>query len=433
MTQLTIAGGRLVCPEGARDGVDDLHIAEGRIVAIGAAPDGFAASQHIDATGLIVTPGLVDLAASLREPGEEHKATIASEAAAAAAGGITSLCASPATTPTMDTTAVVELVTRRARQTQRAHVMPLAALTRGLGGEQLTEMAAMKAAGCRAVSDGGRPVVNTLVLRRAMEYAATQDLTIMLTPADPYLTDEFHMHEGWVATRLGIPGIPVAAETAALARYLALAEETGARIHFNRISSGRGAAMVREARQRGLPVTADVAMHQLFLTEMDVSGYNSLCKVFPPLRSHADREALRAAVADGSLQAICSDHQPHEPDAKEVPFISAAAGISGLDTLLPLGLRLVEEGLLDLPGLLRSLSTRPAEILGLPCGRLQVGASADLCLIEPDRVWRLDESSMRSRGKNTPFLGWEFTGRVRMTLLQGRLIHQPREALETVP
>lgn len=430
MNRLTISDGRLVCPSGARDTIDDLHIADGRILAIGKAPEDFRPDQRIDASGLIVVPGLVDLAARLREPGEEHKATIASEAAAAAAGGITTLCASPATSPVTDTTAVVELITRRARQAQCSRVIPLAALTQGLSGEKLTEMAAMKEAGCLAVSDGGQPVVNTLVLRRAMEYAATQDLTVMLTPVDPFLTEGFHMHEGWVATRLGIAGIPVAAETAALARYLALAEETGARVHFNRISSARGAAMVQDARHRGLSVTADVAMHQLFLTEMDVSGYNSLCNVQPPLRSHADREALRAAVAEGSLQAICSDHQPHEPDAKQVPFVSAEPGISGLDTLLALGLRLVEEGLMELPTLLQRLSMQPAEILGLPCGRLQPGASADLCLIDPKPVWHLDDDSMRSRGRNSPFRGWEFTGRARMTLLQGRQIHSLQGASE---
>ncbi len=423
MNRLTLSGGRLVCPGNGLDRVDSLHVADGHIVAIGAAPDGFQADHTLDANGLVVLPGLVDLAARLREPGEEHKASIASEVLAAAAGGITSLCAMPDTSPVTDTTAVVELVTRRARQAHRSRVIPIAALTQKLAGEQLTEMAAMKAAGCVAVSDGGRPVMNTLVLRRAMEYAATQDLTVMLTPVDPYLSEGFHMHEGWVATRLGIAGIPVAAETAALARYLALAEETGAQVHFQRISSGRGAAMVKEARERGLPVTADVAMHHLFLTEMDVSGYDSQCNVQPPLRSHADREALRAAVADGSLQAICSDHQPHEPDAKQVPFVSAEPGISGLDSLLPLGLRLVEEGLLELSTLLRRLSLEPAGILGLPGGHLQPGAPADLCLLDPEQIWRLDTDTMLSRGKNSPFLGWEFTGRVRQTLLQGRVIH----------
>ncbi len=428
MSRITVRNGRLIDPAGQRDERADLYIEDGRIVAVGATPQEFRAEREVDANGLLVLPGLVDLAARLREPGEEHKATIASEAAAASAGGITSLCASPATNPITDTTAVVELITRRARQARQSRVIPLAALTQRLEGEQLAEMAAMKQAGCVAVSDGGRPVVNTLVLRRAMEYASTQDLPVLLTPVDPYLSDGSHMHEGWVSTRLGIAGIPVAAETAALARYLALVEETGARVHFCRLSSARGAEMVRRAREQGLPVSADVAMHQLFLTEMDVSGYDSNCNVLPPLRAHADREALRAAVADGVIQAICSDHQPHDPDAKQVPFVAAEAGISGLDTLLPLALRLVEERLLDLPTALHRVSTGPAGILGLPAGRLQPGDPADLCLLAPDEPWRLDQQSMRSQGRNSPFLGWEFTGRVRMTLLEGRVIHDTSEA-----
>ncbi|MCC5810093.1 MAG: dihydroorotase [Ectothiorhodospiraceae bacterium] len=429
MSRLTIRNARLIDPASEHDGISDLHIDSGRVLAVGPAPAGYSPEQELDASGLILMPGLVDLGACLREPGQEHKATIASEAAAAAAGGITSLCASPATDPITDTTAVVELITRRARQARQSRVIPLAALTRGLQGEQLAEMAAMKGAGCVAVSDGGRPVINTLVLRRAMEYASTQDLPILLTPVDPFLSDGSHMHEGWVSTRLGLAGIPVAAETAALARYLALVEETGARVHFCRLSSARGADMVRRARQEGLPVSADVALHQLFLTEMDVSGYDSNCNVLPPLRGHADREALRHAVADGVIQAICSDHRPHDPDAKQVPFVTAEPGISGLDTLLALTLRLVEERLLDLPTAIHRVTAGPAGILGLTAGRLQPGDPADLCLLAVDEPWRLDQQTMRSHGRNSPFMGWEFTGRVRMTLLEGRIIHQAPETV----
>lgn len=423
MSALEIRGGRLLDPVEGGERVADLYIADGRITAVGTPPDGFRAERVMDAGGLVVCPGLVDLAVHLREPGAEHKATIASEAGAAAAGGITRVLASPATDPVTDTPAVVELVTRRARQAQRTRVMPLGALTCGLAGERLSEMAALKDAGCVAMSDGGRPVRNTLVLRRAMEYAATHDLPVFLTPMDPYLSEGARMHEGWVSARLGLPGIPVAAETAALARYLALVEETGARTHFGRLSSARGVAMVARARAEGLPVTADVAAHQLFLTEMDVSGFDSRCHVSPPLRGHADREALRAAVADGTIQAICSDHQPHEPDAKEVTFVASEPGISGLDSLLALTLRLVDEGLLDLPRALALVTTGPAEILGLDCGRLAPGRPADLCLYAADEPWRLQAETLCSRGANTPFLGWEFTGRVRATLLGGRLIH----------
>lgn len=423
MNRLRIHGGRIVDPTDGIDTQADLFIADGSILAIGSAPDDFSADNEIDASGLVVCPGLIDLAAHLREPGEEHKANIASEVRAAAAGGITALCASPDTNPVTDTTAVVELVTRRARQAHLSRVMPLGALTRGLEGQHISEMAALRESGCVAVSDGGRPVLNTLVLRRAMEYAATQDFLVMLTPVDPYLTEGSWMHEGWVSTRLGIAGIPVAAETAALARYLALVEDTGARVHFGRLSSSNGAAMVAQARASGLPVTADVAMHQLFLSEMDVSGFNSLCHVQPPLRSHSDREALRAAVSNGTIQAICSDHQPHEPDAKAVTFTASQPGISGLDTLLPLALRLVDEGLLDLHRALSLLTSGPARVLGQTGGRIAPGQPADLCLFDPEQPWLLNQQTMQSRGRNSPFLGWEFTGQVQMTLLGGRVIY----------
>ncbi|MEX0730456.1 MAG: dihydroorotase [Aquisalimonadaceae bacterium] len=423
MTRLRIHGGRIIDPGDGVDTIADLYIADGHIAAIGKPPTGFSADQEIDASGLVVCPGLVDLAAHLREPGQEYKASIASEVRAAAAGGITALCASPDTIPVTDTTAVVELVTRRARQARLSRIMPLGALTLGLEGQQISEMAALREAGCVAVSDGGRPVVNTLVLRRALDYAATQDLLVMLTPADPYLSDGFWMHEGWVSTRLGIAGIPVAAETAGLARCLALVEETGARVHFGRLSSAQGAAMVARARAEGLPVSADVAMHQLFLSEMDVSGFNSLCHVRPPLRAHADREALRAGLTNGAIQAICSDHQPHEPDAKAVTFVASEPGISGLDTLLPLTLRLVDEGLLTLHQALGLVTAGPAAVLGQSSGRIAADMPADLCLFDPEHPWQLNDDTQHSRGRNSPFIGWEFTGQVRMTLLGGRVIY----------
>lgn len=424
MTRLHVHGGQLIDPGGAAaDQVADLFIAGGEIAGIGQAPDGFQTDRRIDAGGCLVCPGLVDLAVHLREPGGDHKTSIDSEARAAAAGGITRMLASPATDPVTDTPAVVELITRRARQTQCTRVMPSGALTRGLEGELLTEVAALKAAGCLALSDGGRPVRNTLVLRRALDYAATCDLPVILSAFDADLMAGTSMHEGWVSARLGLTGSPVAAETTAIARGLALAEDSGSHIHFARLSSARGVQMIARARAAGLNVTADVAMHQLFLTEMDVSGFNSLCHVVPPLRGHADREALRQAVRDGTIQAICSDHQPHEADAKLAPFVASEPGISGLDTLLPLALRLVDEGLLSLPDMLTRLTRGPADILGLSCGRLEIGRPADLCIIDPDATWWLRPETLRSHGENTPFLGWEFTGRVRHTLLGGRLIH----------
>lgn len=419
---IRIRGGRLLDPAEGVDRVADLYIAGGCIAALDKAPDAFQPDETIEAGGQLVIPGLVDLAAHLREPGARHKADIINELQAAAGGGITTVCASPATQPVIDSTAVLELVEGQANKARASRLAPLGALTAGLEGLHLSQMAALSRAGCVAMSDGGEPIGNTLVLRRALEYAATHDITVMLTPQDADLTRGGAMHEGWVATRLGISGIPVAAETVALTRALALVEETGARVHFNRLSSARGAALIARARREGLPVTADVAMHQLFLTEMDVTGFASLCHVMPPLRGEGDRSALRQAVADSTVQAVCSDHQPHDADAKAAPFVAAEPGISALDTLLALALRLHDEGVLSLGAAVARVTSGPAHALGLKASTLQPGAAADLCLVNPEIPWRLTPETMRSRGQNTPFMGWEFTGRVQCTLVEGRTV-----------
>ena len=421
--RMHIRGGRVVCPAQDIDRVTDLYIADGVIAGIDREPDGFRADTTVDAQGLLVLPGLVDIGAHLREPGARHKADIIAELRAAAAGGITTVCPSPATTPVVDSTAVLELVLGQAHKAASSRLVPLGALTAGLEGEHLSQMAGLSRAGCAAMSDGGRPVANTLVLRRALEYAATHGVTVILTPQDPDLTRGSAMHEGWVATRLGLAGIPVAAETVALSRALALVEETGARVHFARLSSARGAALLARARRDGLPVSGDVAMHQLFLTEMDVSGFTSNCNVLPPLRSDSDRDALRRAVADGTLQAICSDHQPHDADAKAAPFVASEPGISGLDTLLALALRLDDEGALPLSAAVARVTSGPAELLGLPGGTLRPGAPADVCLVNPREPWWVTPDALHSRGRNTPFTGWELTGRVRQTLVDGVAVH----------
>ena len=421
--RMHIRGGRVVCPAQDLDQATDLYIADGIIAGLGQAPDGFQAETTVDAEGMLVLPGLVDIGTHLREPGARHKADITSELRAAAAGGITTVCSSPATRPVVDSTAVLELVLGQADKAGSSRLTPLGALTAGLEGEHLSQMASLRRAGCVAVSDGGSPVVNTLVLRRALEYAATQGITVILTPQEPDLTRGSAMHEGWVATRLGLAGIPVAAETVALSRALALVEETGARVHFARLSSARGAALLARARRDGLPVSGDVAMHQLFLTEMDVSGFASDCNVLPPLRSDSDRDALRRAVADGTLQAICSDHQPHDADAKAAPFVASEPGISGLDTLLGLALRLEDEGVLSLSAAVSRVTSGPAELLGLPGGTLRPGAPADVCLVDPREPWWVTPETLHSRGRNTPFLGWELTGRVRQTLVDGAIVH----------
>jgi len=422
--KISIRNGRLLDPANGIDAESDLHIAEGRVAAVGPAPAGFRPDRTLDARGLVVCPGLVDLCARLREPGLEHKATIASETAAAAAAGITSLCCPPDTLPIIDTPAVAQLVAQTAERYGHARVIPAGALTQGLEGEKISEMAALKHAGCPVMSHADRPIKNTLVQRRAMEYATTYDLTIFLRPEDRHLRDEGCVHEGRIATLLGLPGIPEAAETVALARDLALAEQTGASVHFRCLSTGRATQMLTEAMRRGIRASADVSAHQLFLTEEDIREFDSNCHVTPPLRTGEDREALRAALARGDLVAICSDHRPHEEDAKLAPFPSTAPGISALDTLLPLTLRLVDEGVMDLPTAVDRITVGPAEILRLPYGRLDPGRLADVCIFDPDSRWVLSETTMVSEGHNTPFMGRELRGRVAWTLLAGRVVFQ---------
>ncbi|MHB8472940.1 MAG: dihydroorotase [Gammaproteobacteria bacterium] len=423
-TRLHIKNGRVIDPANGVDQVKDLFIADGRILAVGTAPVDFRSERVIDATGWVVAPGLIDLCARLREPGLEHKANIASETRAAAASGITTLCLPPDTDPVIDTPAVVELIHQRAGQSGQARLFTLGALTRGLAGEQISEMAALKAAGCVGISNARQPVQNGLILRRAMEYAMTHDLTVFLHPDDSALSNNGCVHEGAMSTRLGLPGIPQAAETAAVARDLALIEQVGVRAHFCRLSTARAVQMVGRAQYDGLPVSADVGAHHLFLTEMDIMGFNSQCHVLPPLRTQRDRDGLREGVARGVLTAVCSDHQPHERDAKLAPFIDTEPGISSLETLLPLMLRLVDEGVLSLSQALARLTHGPAQTLGIESGTLAVGASADLCLFDPARVWRVDPHQFLSRGHNTPFAGWELQGRVMMTVLEGRVVFE---------
>ncbi|MCW5586242.1 MAG: dihydroorotase [Chromatiales bacterium] len=421
---ISIINGRLIDPAHGIDDQLDLHIDGEFVVAVGDAPAEFAAAEVIDARGCVVCPGLVDLAASLREPGYEHKATLASEAAAAARGGITTVLCTPDTNPVIDNSAVVELIHRKARKLGQTRILTTGALTRGLAGEQLSEMAALKQAGCVAVSNARAPLASTLVERRALEYAATFDLTVFLRPEDRHLRAGGCAHEGAISTRLGLPAIPSAAESVAVARDLALAEHTQAKVHFRALSTLTAARMIHEAQAAGLAVTADVAAHQLHLTEMDVDDFNAECHVSPPLRTLTDRDALRRAVADGTIAAICSDHQPHEPDAKQRPFPETEPGISCLETLLGLTLRLVEEQVLDLPTALARVTSGPADILGLPYGRLNAGSPADVCVFDLQRHWTLDVSRMRSEGRNTPFGGWEFPGRITHTLFNGRVVYR---------
>ncbi len=422
--RLWIRNGRVIDPANKVDAVQDLWVADGRIAAIGKGPAGFHADRTLDATGLVVCPGLIDLCAHLREPGLEHKATIASETAAAASAGITTLVCPPDTDPVIDTPAVANLIQQRAQAAAKARVLTLGALTQGLAGTQISEMGALKAAGCVGVSNARRFITNTLVQRRAMEYAATHDLTVFLHAQDPWLGNNGCVHEGQVGTRLGLPGIPEAAETVAVARDLALIQQTGVRAHFCRLSTAQAVRMVARAQHDGLPISADVSAHHLHLTEIDVGDFNSLCHVLPPLRTGRDRDGLRAGLAKGTLAAICSDHQPHEADAKLAPFAATEPGISALETLLPLSLRLVDDGVVKLPEVIARLTRQPAQLLGLNLGILSLGAVADLCLFDPELRWEIMPEQMRSRGHNTPFTGWQLKGRAVMTIFNGKIVYE---------
>jgi dihydroorotase len=422
--RIVIRSGYVIDPANGVEGIHDLYLAEGRVAGVGTAPDGFTAERVISAEGRIVCPGLIDLCARLREPGQEYKASIASESVAASAGGITTLCCPPDTDPVIDTPAVVNLIQEKAQQIGKVRVLPIGALTRGLNGKDLSEMSALKHAGCVALGNAHSPMANTLVLRRALEYAASHDLLVVIRPEDSWLADQGCVHEGPTATRLGLPGIPDAAETVAIAQVLALIEHTEARVHFAQLSCARATRMIAKAREKGAPVSADVAAHQLHLTELDIGGFNAMCHVRPPLRSPADRDALRTALKTGVITAICSDHQPHEPDAKLDVFPSTEPGMASLEMLLPLTLKLVDENVLSLSQAIALITLGPASVMGMETGSLGVGAPADVCIFDPAHIWTVDSSSWRSSGRNTPYWGQSAKGRVTHTVLGGRVIFE---------
>jgi len=422
---LRIRNGLIVDPAEARVREADLYLQDGKIVGIGSAPSGFAAAQEIDVRGRWVMPGLIDCQARLRDPGQPEKANIESETLAAIRNGITTLCVPPDTQPPIDNSATVELIHHRNEMFgHKAHVYPIGALTRGLAGEQLSNMASLRDNGCIAFSNARHRLASNLVQRRAMDYAAGQTSLVIIQPLDHDLLGNGCAHEGAIATRLGLPAIPVAAETAALAKDIELVEQTGARTHFGQLSCARSVDMLRGAKAKGLPVSADCAIHQLFLTDHDIGEFDSNMFTIPPLRSQRDRDALRAGVADGTIDCLCSDHQPHEVDAKLKPFPSAEPGISGLDTLLALALRLVDEELLPLAEMIAKLSLNPAAILSLPGGKIALGEIADLVIVDPESHWICKSDNFVSKGKNTAFEGWDFRGSVTHTIIDGEIVYQ---------
>ncbi|MDD5250211.1 MAG: dihydroorotase [Rhodocyclaceae bacterium] len=421
--RIQINNGRVIDPANGVDRPTDLYVADGLIVGVGQAPAGFAAEGTINAAGCIVCPGLVDLAARLREPGFEYRATLESEMAAAAAGGVTSLACPPDTDPPLDEPGLVEMLKHRARLRDFAHVYPVGALTVGLAGERLTEMAELAEAGCVAFGQANTVILNTQVLLRAMQYAATFGFPVWLSAQDPYLAKGGVAHDGEVAARLGLTGIPVVAETIALATILHLAQETGARLHVTRISSAAGLEMIRAARRAGIAVSCDVAAHHLHLCENDIGYFNPHARLDPPLRSASDRDALRAALADGTIDALCSDHTPVDDDGKQAPFGEAEAGATGLELLLPLLLKWASETRLPLAQALARVTSDPARILGIDAGTLGIGRAADICVFDPEARVRVTRERLKSQGKNTPFLGVELAGEVRYTLIDGHLAH----------
>ncbi len=422
---ILISNGRVVDPANRTDAVQNVYVAGGKIVALGQAPDGFVAERTIDAGGLVVAPGFIDLAARLREPGYEYRATLESEMEAAMAGGVTSLAIPPDTDPVLDEPGLVEMLTYRAKKLNRAHIYPVGALTIGLQGERLSEMAELVEAGCVAFSQANVPLVDNTVLMRALQYAATFGFRVWLQPLAPFLSQVGHAHDGEVATRLGLSGIPVAAETVALYTYLELARITGARLHITRLSSAAGLALIDQARAEGMDVSCDVSINHVHLCDMDIGYFNPNCHLVPPLRSQRDREALARGLAEGRIDALCSDHTPVDDDAKQTPFSESEPGATGLELLLPLTLKWADRaGLALLDGLAR-ITSDAAKIVGITkAGHLSVGARADVCVFDPATHVTITREGLRSQGKNTPFLGMELPGKVRYTLVEGQVMFE---------
>lgn len=419
--KILIRNGHLIDPANGIDQPADVFIAAGKIVAIGNAPDGFHANKTIDATGCIVCPGLVDLSVRLREPGFEYKATLESEMLAAAAGGVTSSACPPDTDPVLDEPGLVEMLKFRARNLPGPRVYPVGALTQKLEGKALTEMAELTEAGCVAFTQTDAPLADTQVLMRALDYAATFDYPVWLRPQDMYLSRGGVAHDGAVASRLGLPGIPALAETVALATILQLAQATGARIHLARLSTREGVQQVREAKAQGLNVTCDISANHLHLSDIDLTRFDSNLYFMPPVRSQRDREALVQGLMDNTIDAICSDHAPVDDDEKLLPFGESSPGASGVELLLPLTLKWAEENRVNLSDALARLTHQPARILGIPAGTLSVGANADICVFDPHARFTVSAKTLKSQGKNTPFLGLELPGVVKATVIDGHV------------
>ena len=427
---ILIKNGRVIDPASQFDQVADVAVAAGRIVSVGKVPADFSAEKTLDATGLVVAPGLVDLAARLREPGHEHERMLESELAAAVAGGVTSLVCPPDTEPVLDEPGLVEMLRYRAEKLHRSRVFPLGALTRGLKGQALTEMAELTESGCVGFSQAEVPMQDTQVLQRALQYAATFGYTVWLRPRDAWLGKGVAA-SGPLATRLGLSGVPVASETVALHTLFELVRSTRTRLHVCRVSSAAGLALIAAAKAEGLPVSCDVSIHNLFLTDTDIGYYDSRMRLEPPLRQQRDREALQRGLAEGLIDALVSDHTPVGEDAKTLPFAEAEPGASGLELLLSLACKWGEDSGQGLVRALAAVTSSPARVLGASLGSLQAssgqlvrGGVADLCVFDPAARWTVTPQALRSQGKHTPFSDYELPARVRWTLVGGQIAHE---------
>ena len=434
--KLHIKNGHLIDPANGIDAQQDLFIDAGKVVAVGAAPAGFVAEQTIDASGLVVAPGLVDLSVRLREPGYEYKATLESELQAAMQGGVTSLVCPPDTDPVLDESGLVEMLKYRAKTRNQANVHPLGALTVGLKGESLTEMAELTEAGCIGFSQAEEPIEDTTVLLRALQYAKTFDYTVWLRPQDAHIGRGGIAASGAFASRLGLSGVPVMAETIALHTIFELMRATGARVHLCRLSSAAGIELVRQAKREGLPVSCDVGAHHVHLTDADIGFFDSNARLTPPLRSQRDRDAIRLGLLDGTIDALCSDHTPVDDDEKLLPFGEASAGATGLELLLSLTLKWANDyaatqaagGARPLARALGLITSQAAKVAGLSAGTLSVGANADVCIFDPEAHWTVQAGALASQGKHTPFLGYNLAAQVQTTIVAGRVAFQRKPA-----
>ena len=428
--KISLRGGRIVGPIAQDANADvvlidelmDLHVHGGQILSVGDPPDGFTPDQTVDVTGLFVAPGLVDLAARLREPGFEYKATLESEMKAALQGGVTSLACPPDTDPPLDEPGLVEMLKHRAKGLKAASLYPLGAMTVGLRGEVITEMAELAEAGCIGFGHPGAMFTDTQVLMRAMQYARSFGFTLWVHPCDHFLSRNGVAHSGPVAGRLGLSGVPVMAETVALHTIFELMKATGASVHLCRLSSAEGVSLLKQAKQQGLKVSADVSVHHLHLTDVDIGYFDANLRVDPPFRSQRDRAALRQGLTEGVINAICSDHTPLDDDEKQLPFAEASPGASALELLLPLALKWGREERMQVAQVIDKLTRLPAEVLGINAGVIQPGGVADLCVFDPDAAWIVNDKSLLSQGKHTPFIGRELIGMNKMTMVQGEIV-----------